>query len=94
MLTQVHLREQQEAVSKWLEGKPSSPGFSLDYAPRGKERKRTTARGEEGPRIFQMPVSPALHSRLLTAAANILQRARFGLRDLYIKNVLESKVNS
>lgn len=90
MLTQVHLHEQQEAVSKWLEGKPSSPGFSLDYAHRGKERKRTTVREEEGPRIFQMPVSPALHSRLLTVPANILERARFGLRDLYIKNILES----
>lgn len=48
----VHLRGQQEAVSKWLEGK-LSPGFSLDYAHRGKERKRTTVREEEGPRIFQ-----------------------------------------
>lgn len=45
----VHLRGQQEAVSKWLEGK-LSPGFYLDYTHRGKENNSERRRG---PRIFQ-----------------------------------------
>lgn len=32
-----------------------------------------------------------LHSHLLSAPANILERARFGLRDLYVKNVWKSE---
>lgn len=92
MLTQVHRCGQQEAVSKCFEGKPSSCGFSLDYAHRGKQRKRTNSERRRGAQnLPDASVSPALHSRLLSAPASILERARFGLRDLYVKNVWKSE---
>lgn len=91
MFTQVHCYGQQEAVSKCFEGKPSSCGFSLDYAHRGKQRKNNRERRRGAQNLPDASVSPALHSRLLSAPANILERARFGLRDLYVKNVWKSE---
>lgn len=54
-----------------------------------KENNRERKRGAQN--LPDASVSPALHSHLLSAPANILERARFGLRDLYIKNVWKSE---
>lgn len=69
----------------------TKPWFLSGLRPQRKREKENNSERRRGAQNLPEPVSPALHSRLLTAPANILERARFGLRDLYIKSVLESE---
>lgn len=60
------------------------------YPQKKREKKNNRERVEESHRIFQLPVSPAL-LYLPTAPANVLERARFRLRDLSVKNTWDSE---